>query len=159
DLQFSLSLIESDSRPEARNDIQVMRPCVSAGLVDSRRYPGINLIAGESESWRRDPNHGAAAAAEDHRLSNQAWVSAEVALPQAMAQDYHAVPPTLIFFRRVRAAQFHVHAQRGEKAGGSRSRQNSLGFLNACKSVWKNNIRRNMVEALRLILVFVELGF
>src|ERR1051325_11508152 len=135
--------------------------------VISQRYQQINfrrglrqrVVAervGELKVSGQHADDGVDVAAEGDRLIEDAWVCAEAALPQAVAEHGDAVFAQRLLFGQEPAPQHGLDAQQREEAGGDDGNLNAFRLARAGQGSVPAEVGRQLPEAGLLIAVVYE---
>src|SRR5581483_1921912 len=119
-IHFGLRLIESHP---------LLQPCVHPPVaqvailelvrINRQRGPHIELPQPQLlESGRQNTNHDETLIAQGQCLADDLRVTAEAALPEAVAEYYDVIAAGPILLRGKGAAQGGLHAEQPEEAGG-----------------------------------------
>src|SRR5579872_2054967 len=129
-VQFRLRLFDAHPWTEPGDDLHAV---IAARLQLLRRHltiergPSLHLAIGKLEPRRHDSDHGIVLAIESDELPDNTSASAEMPLPQAVADDEHASRGRRIFFRQKRATQGGLDAERREQVVRANDAANPFG--------------------------------
>src|SRR5262245_27604247 len=86
-LEFRVRLFQRHVRFQTTHDGQVMREAITITGPIIKRRPDLDALAGELETARHDAYDQVRSPIQTNRLSDDASIAAEPALPQPVTQD------------------------------------------------------------------------
>ncbi len=95
-------------------------------VVERVRHPQFRRSVQQAKIGRRDADNRIAVSVHGEALTQGAGVASESPLPQAMAQQCHAIVPGLRLLRKKRAALRGLYAQKIERARRDKSSLHSF---------------------------------
>ena len=101
--------------------------------VEPNWDPHLNFWHRESEGCRHDADDFRGSVVKNQGLANDAAVTAEMTLPERVAQDAHVVFAGQVFFRHKRTAHHRIYSQNFEKVSGHLGGLKTLRGWNAGK--------------------------
>ena len=144
------------ARAEPSHDVEVVAPAVERGRRQGERRPDLRRLEREGEARRQDADDLIPRAAELERPAEHGGRGGEPAVPVAVAEEGHLIPPGGLLLGQEGAAESGAHAEQREEAGRAQRHVDHLGPVGARAVEDRGDIGRQALECTAALAKVVE---